>query len=172
MAPQVLHADDTIGNAFADGLTIALAYDTDDAPLLNEALLSGATIALLQLGEALRQFGNGDNIDVPRVSKLAKAAGSCLAATTIVAGHEGTENGTGGDLGSARLSCVDSLFLMLGSAAFRKDEEVALWTGEALALYSDAFSPKEVNWSSQTDEWPAEMNDDFAKVLPPHQQVS
>lgn len=61
---------------------------------------------------------------------------------------------------------------MLGSAAFRKDEEVALWTGEALALYSDAFSPKEVNWSSQTDEWPAEMNDDFAKVLPPHQQVS
>lgn len=78
MAPQVLHADDTIGNAFADGLTIALAYDTDDAPLLNEALLSGATIALLQLGEALRQFGNGDNIDVPRVSKLAKAQALAL----------------------------------------------------------------------------------------------
>ena len=118
--------------------------------------------------EAIRKYGNGDTIDVARVSKLSKAAGVCLACTTAT---PKLGKAVSNDLGDARLKCVDALFLLLGSASFQKDEEVALWAGEALADYSDAYSPKDVEWSTAKSAWPDGNDEDFAKALPPHQQV-
>lgn len=172
MGNEVLNADDAVGNAFADGLAIACTYDQADAPLLEDSLVPGATNALQKVAEALRKYGNGDNVDVPRVFKLAKSAGCCLAATTARSGTASQPSSAGENLGSARLKCVDALFLMLGSAAYRKDEEVALATGEALAVYCDAFSPEDVSWETYQHNWPAAMDEEFARALPPHQQVS
>lgn len=168
MGKEVMNSDDVIGNAFVDGLGIACSYDQEDAPILEDALVPGASLALSNLTEAIRKYGNGETIDVPRVSKLAKAAGTCLACTTAT-----PKLGTvvSKDLGDARLKAVDAIFLLLGSTAFRKDEEVALWAGEALAAYSDAYSPKDVEWSTSKSVWPEENNEEFALALPPHQQV-
>jgi hypothetical protein len=167
----VLHSDDAVGNAFADGLAIALSFEQNDAPVLDKRLYTGATNALMKLSDSLKKYGNRDHLDISRASKVARSAGVCLAATTTGAGSiSDAEDPTQG-LGPARLQCVETLFSMLGSPAFRKDEEIALITGEALAVYADAFSPTAVVWSSQEDEWPAEMDDEFAKALPPHQQV-
>jgi hypothetical protein len=168
MGEEVLNSDDVVGNAFADGLGIACSYDQEDAPILEDALVSGASLALSKLTEAIRKYGNGETIDVPRVSKLAKAAGTCLACTTATPKLGETASK---DLGDARLKCVEALFLLLGSAAFRKDEEVALWAGEALADYSDAYSPKDVEWSTEKSVWPEDNNEEFGVALPPHQQV-
>jgi proteasome component ECM29 len=167
----VLHKDDIIGNAFADGLSIALSYETNDAPILDNRLFKGSTQALIKLSNALRKYGNGDHTDAPRALKVVRSAGICLAATTSGAGCVSETDDPDQCLGPARLQCVEALFLMLGSTSFRKDEEIALVAGEALAFYADAFSPEDVVWSSQSDVWPKEMDEDFAKGLPPHQQV-
>jgi proteasome component ECM29 len=161
-----LNSDEIISNSFADGLAIALSYSADDAPILDERLYAGTTAALVKLATSLRKYGNGDHADATRTTKLAHAAGICLASSTSGAGS------TGSNLGAARLDCVEALFSLLGSTAFRKDEEIALITGEALACYADAYSPKDVIWSSQSSNWPDDLNEDFAKELPPHQQVS
>lgn len=168
MANDLANNDDIVGNACSDALAIAFSYEEQDAPILQDALIPGATIVLSKLSDAIRKFGNGDKIDVPRVSKLMKAAGMCLAATTATAGHVDETTA----LGEARQKCVEALFLMLGSTSFRKDEEVALWAGEALADYCDSFSPKDVTWSTKEDIWPPDNNEEFALRLPPHQQVS
>jgi proteasome component ECM29 len=168
----IQHTDDVIGNAFADGLAVALSFETNDAPKLDTRLVHGATDALIQLSRALRKFCNGDYADARRASKVARSAGVCLAATTWGSGVVSAESEDPVQcLGHARLECVEALFSMLGSTAFRKDEEIALVTGEALAMYADAFSPKDVVWSSHSDVWPTEMDEEFARGLPPHQQV-
>ena len=161
-----LNSDEIISNSFADGLAIALSYSADDAPILDERLYAGTTAALVKLATSLRKYGNGDHADATRTTKLVHAAGICLASSTSGAGS------TGSNLGAARLDCVEALFSLLGSTAFRKDEEIALFTGEALACYADAYSPKDVVWSSHSSIWPDDLNEDFAKELPPHQQVS
>lgn len=51
------------------------------------------------------------------------------------------------NVGPARIRCVDALFSLIGSMAYRKDAEVALVAGEALANYADAYSPNNVIWS-------------------------
>jgi hypothetical protein len=61
---------------------------------------------------------------------------------------------------------------LIGSMAFRKDNEVALVAGEALADYADAISPNNAVWSSSAPDWPGLYSDEFANELPPHQQVS
>jgi proteasome component ECM29 len=174
-----LHADDIICNSFSDGLAIALSYTSDDAPILDPQLYPGTTAALIKLWKSIQKYGNGDNANAPRASKLAHAAGICLAASTSGAGFDGS--GTTASvvvdevvyhLGPARLLCVEALFSLLGSMAYRKDEEIALVAGEALASYADAFSPKDAVWSSQTEQWPDNLNEEFAKELPPHEQVS
>ena len=60
---------------------------------------------------------------------------------------------------------------MLGSSAFRADEEIALLAGESLAQYADAYSPEGAVWSSSVDILPEEFDDKTAKELPPHQHV-
>ena len=167
----VLHADDIIGNAFSDALSIALSYASIDAPVLDSRLYKGSIHALNNLSTALRKYGNGDHTDAPRASRVARSAGICLAATTSGAGCVSNVDDTEQGLGSTRLQCAEALFNLLGSTSFRKDEEVALVAGESLGQYADAYSPKGVVWSSESKEWPKEMDDEFAQGLPPHQQV-
>jgi len=164
MGTELLNPDDIVANAFADGIAIACSYSQDDAPILEATIVPGATLALSKLSEAIRIYGNGETIDIPRVSKLTRSAGMCLAATTATTTVDSS-------LGDARLICVESLFLLLGSTSFRKDEEVALWAGEALAEYCDAYSPLNVAWPSSEVDWPEEDSEEFARKLPPHQQV-
>ena len=173
-----LHKDDIVSNAFSDGLSIALAYNSQDAPILDQRLYTGTTTALVKLWKALHKYGSGDQTNAPRASKLAHATGVCLAASTSGAGtrDSGSESveidGVVYYLGPARLQCVDALFSLLGSTAFRKDEEIALVAGEALAQFADAFSPRDATWTSEAESWPADLDEEFAKELPPHQQVS
>jgi len=105
--------------------------------------------------------------------KLAQAAGVCLAATTTGSGSiDSNLNGNGSGLGLSRLECVEALFDILGSLAFRKDEEISIVVGEALADYADAYSPDNVVWSSpDSAEWPTEYDDSYANQLPPHEHV-
>ena len=169
-----MHSDETIGNAFAQGLSIALSYDGVDAPLLDPRLYSGTTTALTQLDVALRKYGNGDHTDPTRASTLAHAAGIVLAASTSAAGYvsNDSEDSVNRNVGPARIQCVDALFSLIGSSAFRKDPEIALVAGEALASYADAYSPNNAVWSSAATDWPNSYSDEYANELPPHQQVS
>lgn len=164
-----VHSDEIIGNAFAQGLAIALSYGGVDAPILDPCIYVGTTIALTQLDLALRKYGNGDHTDSIRSSVLAHAVGIVLAASTSAAGYVSTDAER--SVGPARIQCVDALFSLIGSMAFRKDSEVALVAGEALAEYADACSNTAV-WSSSAADWPGSYSDEYANELPPHQQVS
>jgi proteasome component ECM29 len=162
----VSHLDEAIGNAFAECLGIALSYDSIDAPILNPRLYEGIASALVDLELGLKRCGNGDHTDPIRASSLARAAGVALAASTSGAGSTGAAS-----IGSARIQCVDALFELIGSMAFRKDGEIALVAGEALATYADAYSPDNAVWSSSTDVWPEKYSESLYSQLPPHQQV-
>jgi hypothetical protein len=167
----VLHIDDIMAGASADALTIAFMYDTIDAPLLDARLFEATTAAINDIATALTKFSSTDHLDAPRISKLVKAAGQCLASSTSGAGVvSGNDNSGKLDLGPARLSCVEALFSVLGGPAFRADEEIALVVGEALSDFADAASDTAV-WSSTMATWPSEYDKTFAKQLPPHQQI-
>lgn len=165
------HSDEIIGNAFSQGLSIALSYDGVDAPILDSRVYGGTTSALTLLDVALRKYGNGDHTDETRASTLAHAAGVVLAASTSAAGYVSEDSTTKRSVGPARIQCVDALFALVGSNAFRKDPEIALVAGEALAAYADAYGPTSAVWSSSATEWPDSFSDDYANELPPHQQV-
>ena len=168
LGKNTLHQDETVGNASSISIGIALSYDTIDTPVLDKRLYAGVEHILTQLDVALRKFGNGDHTDPTRVSALAEAAGQALAASTTGSGHASEDS----QLGPKRLTCVDALFSLVGSTAYRQDHEVALKAGEALASYSDALSPKSAVWSSSMSDWPDVFDDGVAKQMPPHQQVS
>jgi hypothetical protein len=55
---------------------------------------------------------------------------------------------------------------LLGAISFRKDEEIGLIVGEALAQYADcaAVGQDSIEWSEDFDE-------DFAGVLPPNEHI-
>lgn len=165
-------ADEIVGKAFTGALSVALSHDaggSGDSPQLDARLLEGATSALSGLANALRKYSSDENVDVSRTSKVAHSIGVCLEATILFSGGAKKENDL---LHSVRLNCVDNLLSLLGSSAYRKDEGIALEAGEALAAY--AWVPKGLEWesSSGSDAWPDEFDADFAKSLPPHQQVS
>jgi len=172
LARGAMHTDEIIGNACVDGLAIALSYDARDAPVLDSRLYQACGLVLNQISAGLAKYGNGDHMDPPRVVKLAKAAGRCLASTTTGSGIAGPDlSGQNVSLGPARLGCVDAVFNLLGSMSFRKDEEIGLVAGEALASYADAFSPENATWSSSGQDWPLDYSQDFANELPPHEHV-
>jgi proteasome component ECM29 len=164
-----VHTDEVIGNACSDGLAIALSFDGLDAPVLHGRMYKSCSIALMKLAEALVRYGHGDYTDTMRVTRLARASGMCLAATTYCFGGEKAEETV--NLGQSRIACVNALFGLLGSSSFRKDEEIGLVVGESLALYADSFSPQSVVWSSACTEWPSLYSEDFAVQLPPHRHV-
>lgn len=161
-----LHSDDAIGTSCAQGLQIAFSYNQVDSPQLDRKLLEGTGKALQDLVTSLKKYGNGDNTDPQRASLLAKAAGSVLAATTLL-----PDDSPIGSLKHLRLQCVDGIFALLGSTSFRKDAEISLVAGEALAAYADAYSPEGSEWSVPTVDESEEFDDNYAKELPPHRQV-
>jgi len=138
--------------------------------MVHSRLYSGAGSALNHLASALKKFSSADHLDASRTVKLTYAAGRCLAASTSGAGAT-TKGSVSEGLGPSRLACVDALFSLLGSAAFRVDEEVALVTGEALALYADSYAP-DSGWSCSVEDWPKEFEKgQIAEMMPPHQQI-
>jgi proteasome component ECM29 len=159
------HRDDIVANACADSLAIALSFESPDAPFLDERLYECSTSVLNQLAAGLSLFGHSDTVNPTRTTKIARAAGVILAATTA-----GADNGNN-DIGLGRMACVDALFQLLGSMASRKEEELALVVGEALADYADGYSPENVVWTNSGKIWPYEFDEHFAKGLPPHEQV-
>ena len=173
-----LHSDDAIGTSCAQGLQIAFSYNQVDSPQLDRKLLAGTGKALQDLVTSLKKYGNGDNTDPQRASLLAKAAGSVLAATTLLPDASVKSSGDNlddspiGSLKHLRLQCVDGIFALLGSNSFRKDAEISLVAGEALAAFADAYSPEGSEWSVPTVDEPEEFDDNYAKELPPHKHVS
>ena len=115
--------------------------------------------ALKSLTSALNKFGHGDRINAPRVLKLIEPAGLSIAVSTGL---------------DERLECVGALFKLLGSDAFRKDEEIGLVIGEALALFAEAYKTSQDDLSSKidTENWPLDMDEAFGKCLSPPAQVS
>jgi hypothetical protein len=83
-----------------------------------------------------------------------------LAATTS---HDGSE---GNQLGSARMTCLESMTSLLGSGANRKDEEIALHVGEALGKYSDSY-----NVDINVRDWQDDYDEEFATGLEPHEHA-
>jgi len=168
-----LHGEEIIGNACADSLSIAFSYDETDAPVLDGHLFESAFSVLTNLTNGLSKFGHSDTVNPTRAAKLAHASGRCLAATTTGSGIAISDaNGTKSNLGLARLACVDALFECLGSMAYRKDEEISIVVGEALASYADAYSPENAVWSyPDSREWPSDFEESYANQLPPHEHV-
>ena len=172
-----LHSDDAIGTSCAQGLKIAFSYSQRDSPQLDRRLLEGISKAMEDLVASLKKYGNGDNTNPQRASLLAKAAGSTLAATTLLPDapvKTSTESdvNTLSSLKTLRLQSVDGVFALLGSTSFRKDAEISLVAGEALAAYADAYSPEGAEWTIPDKEEPEEFDGDYAKDLPPHKHVS
>ena len=172
-----LHSDDAIGTSCAQGLNIAFSYSQRDSPQLDRRLLEGTSKTMKDLVASLKKYGNGDNTDPQRASLLAKAAGSILAATTLLPDthaetSEKTDANTLSSLKTLRLQSVDGVFALLGSTSFRKDAEISLVAGEALATYADAYSPEGAEWTIPDKKEPEEFDDDYAKDLPPHKHVS
>lgn len=164
-----LHADEALGNACADSISIALGCDNRDPPELDARLLRSCSSLLRSLAKANRNFGGSDQANPSRVIKCALATGHTLAATTlpVVLGVH-NQGDTSGDLHLARSEAANSLFDLLGSVASQKQEEIAVVVGEALACYADVAL-----WSfelhTESSEWPADFNDAFARGLHPHE---
>jgi hypothetical protein len=161
--------DEAIANACTDGLEIILSFDGIDAPPLDVRLYEACATTLYELADAMTLFGNGESAEALRTSRLARATGTILAATGNASGD--VESNGNVKLNLSRAACVSSLFNLLGSASFRKDE-VGLVIGEALATYADTNNARNHASISTSADWPSEYVEDFATRLPPHQQVA
>jgi proteasome component ECM29 len=166
------HSDAAIGNACSRGIVIGFSYEGQDAPILNKELFDAVAVALDQTNVSLRKFASIDNADANRSASLIQASGLLLAASTAGAGSASNsqDNAVIG-LGGARLQCVDSLFNILGSAVYKKDDELSLAVGEALVKYADAFGRGE--WVTTSDSiWPeGPYDEEYAFSLPPHVHI-
>ena len=123
-------------------------------------LISSAEV-LKSLASAMGLFGNGDRTNAPRVLKIVEPAGLALAVTISSPGAQ-----------VVRSACVDALFSLLGSNAFRKEEEIALSVGEALAEFAAAYKTADAAaWAKEKCRWPSDMDLDFALKSPAPVQV-
>ena len=168
------HSDVAIANACSKGVVIAFSYNDRDAPILNRRLFDAMAVAIESMNCALKKYSSIDHADSTRVSVLIQAAGLLLAASTSGAGFTKSSSSAKEnsmiDLGPARLLCTEGLFGVLGSAVYGKDDELALFVGEALVKYADALGAGE--WSSGVSEWKEGAYDEsYAFGLPPHQHV-
>ncbi|KAL7549336.1 LOW QUALITY PROTEIN: hypothetical protein ACHAWF_012606 [Thalassiosira exigua] len=169
-------SDATVANACAKGLVVAFSYKSPDALILNVKLFDSTANAIDSMNKSLKQYSSIDHADPTRATFLIEAAGLLLAASTFGAGFtkgkSASQDSNGSvDLGPARLQCVEALFGILGSAVYRKDDEVALGVGEALVKYADALGAGD--WSSGSDSKLKEgqYDNDYACKLPPHRHV-
>ena len=127
--------------------------------ILSFSLKPGMTSVLKNLTSALKKFGHGDRMNAPRVLKLIEPMGLAIAVSSGL---------------DERLECVAALFKLLGSDSFRKDEEIGLVIGEALALFAEAYNTAQDNISSETsvENWSLDMDEGFGRTLSPPAQVS
>jgi len=164
IARGTLHTNEVVANACSSGLVIAYQYKQKDAPILPKPLATGTFVVLSTLCAAMKRFGTGNSADPIRVSLLIESAGNVLAASTVH--QEDMAN-----MGRIRLECVETLFDLLGSMSTRKDPELSLTIGSALAMYADAYSPDGCVWSSPHSNAQENFSQDYANELPPHEQV-
>eukprot|EP00986_Skeletonema_menzelii_P019099 scaffold27064_cov167-Skeletonema_menzelii.AAC.1 len=169
----LMHSDAAIGNACSRAIVIAFSYEGQDAPNLNKKLFDAVAVALDKMNASLKKFASIDHADANRAESLIQASGLLLAASTSGAGSSNAseKDGTVG-LGGSRLQLVDSLFGILGSAVYKKDDELSLAVGEALVKYADAFGQGEWSSTGSGAEWPKGPYDaEFAFSLPPHVHI-
>jgi hypothetical protein len=133
-------------------------------PPLSCRMILATTVVFQRISTALGKFGNGDRVNSPRVTKLLEPAGLALAAAAPFPGLQ---------ISSARSECIDALINLLGSDAFRKDEEVALSVGEALATLTEVYKvPVDSGeWEALASQSPFDMDTDFASKSPAPVQV-
>eukprot|EP00536_Pseudo-nitzschia_multiseries_P015198 jgi/Psemu1/320813/estExt_fgenesh1_pm.C_8350006 len=156
LGSALTHTDDMIGNVFCDA--IALSCSGENSPKFDERLKPGMESLLTNIAIALNKFGHGDCVNAPRLLKLIDPTGLALGASSGV---------------TERSDCVRALFRLLGSDAFRKDEEIGLTIGEALALYAEVRNANETDSGPviETENWPLDMDEAFAKSLSPASKV-
>jgi hypothetical protein len=151
----LMDADDSIGNVFADAIALAASGHSGAGTL--DRLRIGWVSVVRDLTKSLNKFGNGDRVNAPRSSKVVEPTGLVLGVVTPAPEE---------DVVGARLECTDALFKLLGSDAFRKDEEIALAVGEALAVFSQAQMDAAITMNDVLP-WPDGMDEDFAKKSSP-----
>ena len=64
------------------------------------------------------------------------------------------------------MTCLEGLFSLLGSGANRKEEEISLHVGDALAQYAGCYQI-----DVELKNWGEGFNDDFAHELAPHEHA-
>ena len=167
IATLVSHSNDTIGNAASDSLGIAFQFDGWNTAPQHDLLQLPFQSVLESLQQCLKTYSGGDRVDQLRVGKAIRASGRCLASTS--------PSSFGGtvlceDLKRLRFELAESLFDLIGSECHRKDEEIALLVGDAIALYADhpipADSSETVSILSCT-----EYDLKVAKTLEPYDHV-
>lgn len=132
MADGLDHTDPGYTNICADALLVAFSNE-DKQYLKEEHLQNACRIVLTRLGQAIRKYGHGDLVDPFLTLKLAEATGACMAMTSSSA---------------ATRPALGKVFDLLGSAAWRKQEEIGIRVGEALARYAN------ITAVAQNMSWP------------------
>lgn len=132
--------------------------------MFSYSMIMATTVVLERIASAVGKFGNGDRVNSPRVTKLVEPAGLALAVAAAFPGLQ---------IAPARTECVDALINLLGSDAFRKDEEVALSVGEALATLAEVYKipTDSVEWERLASHSPFDMDPEFASISPAPVQV-
>jgi len=148
------NVDDMVGNIFCDALFLSCSGGDKLKPELHESLKACLNSVLKNQASALNRFGDGDRVNAPRILKLIEPSGLSIS---IAAGLSECSN------------CVAALFKVLGSDAFRKDEEIGLAVGEALATFAEADCNLLQKIGAR--DWPLGMDDFFARNSPPAVQV-
>ena len=110
------------------------------------------------LTEALKKSSQGERCDPFRVMSVARATGLVLSATKSLTSNENVDG------------CVDALFSLLGSDSYKKQNEVALVAGEALAKYADRGGSPGLPQAELRDV-SLPFDETYAKTLPPNQFV-
>ncbi|KAG7360904.1 proteasome stabiliser [Nitzschia inconspicua] len=156
----LLSPDESVGNFCCDG--ISLLCSLGHGQTLLKSLVPAMTKVLSSVQFSLLQFGNGEQTNAPRTLKILKPAGLAMALANTMA-----MECVAGPLSE----CVSATIKLLGSDSFRKDEEVALYAGEALAKYACAHESTMVPSQDLSIGWPTELSETFARSLTPPAHV-
>jgi hypothetical protein len=166
-----MHSDELVGNACSDCIVIAFHCDDNFSVHLDTEFCQSSVTVMRKLAEANAKFSHTDGLNTLRALKCAAASGACLAATTYP--QQDVDKDVLLVLHATRQTCVESLIGLLGSAAFRNEEEIAIGVGEALALYANSYSN-----AGETDtnnhsikKWPDTYHEGIRLELSPAEDV-
>ena len=164
-----MHSDELVGNACSDGILIAFHFSNISVHLDAE-FCHASILVLKKLAEANAKYSHTDSLNTMRTLKCAAASGACLAATTYP--QQDVSEDVLLLLHTARRMCIESLVGLLGSAAFRNEEEIAIGVGEALALYADAYNTTENDTVAHPlKTWPETYDEGLAQEMSPTDEV-